>query len=166
MRLSRARTCRSRKNPPPSPPGRGTLEWGMRSAEPSSGRTLQRARLMALFALLLLGAAAAPAQPQAAGAAALDLPTLEERLRNTSAIGLFTKLSLKNQVDDLIAQFRAFHAGRRSPTLAQLRERFELLLLKVVTLLQDDDPALASAVNASREALWEVLSDPKKFADV
>jgi carbon monoxide dehydrogenase subunit G len=32
--------------------------------------------------------------------------------------------------------------------------------------LQDDDPALASAVNASREALWEVLSDPKKFADV
>ena len=65
-----------------------------------------------------------------------------------------------------LAQFRAFHAGRPSPTLAQLRERFELLVLKVVTLLQDDDPALAAAVTASREAIWAVLSDPKKFANV
>ena len=96
----------------------------------------------------------------------LDLPTLEQRLKGTSAIGIFTKLSIKNQVDDLVAQFRAFHAGRPSPTLKQLRERFELLVLKVVTLLQDDDPALASAVTASRDAIWAVLSDPKKFADI
>jgi hypothetical protein len=147
----------------------------MRAAESSSTRSLHVTRLAALLVLVLLGAAAhaesgadeppAAAAP-AAAAPALDLPTLEERLRGTSAIGLFTKLSLKNQVDDLIAQFRAFHAGRPQPTLAQLRERFELLLLKVVTLLQDDDPALASAVTASREAIWEVLSDPKKFADV
>ena len=45
-------------------------------------------------------AAAAPA------AASLDLSALEQRLRDTRAIGLFTKLSLKNQVDDLLAQFR------------------------------------------------------------
>lgn len=103
-------------------------------------------------------AAAAPAAP------ALDLGTLEQRLRNTSAIGLFTKLSLKNQVDDLVSQFRAFHSGSRVLTLGQLRQRFEVLLLKVVTLLQDDDPELASAVSSSREAIWSVLSDPKKLA--
>jgi hypothetical protein len=105
---------------------------------------------------------AAPAQ----AAATLDLPTLEQRLRSTSAIGIFTKLSIKNQVDDLIAQFRAYHAGQPTPTLRQLRERFELLVLKVVTLLQDDDPALAAAVTASRDAIWAVLTDPKKFADI
>jgi hypothetical protein len=148
----------------------------MSSAHPTGSPSAARLRIAAPAALALLGLAVRPAvradepplppAPAAAPAAPLDLPTLEERLRDTSAIGLFTKLSIKNQVDDLIAQFRAFHAGRRSPTLAQLRERFELLVLKVVTLLQDDDPALASAVTASREALWAVLSDPKKFADV
>jgi hypothetical protein len=133
--------------------------------------TLHRASITSLLVLVLLSAHA-PAQaradePPGPGATpVLDLPTLEERLRSTGAIGIFTKLSIKNQVDDLIAQFRAFHAGRPSPTLAQLRERFELLVLKVVTLLQDDDPALAAAVTASREAIWAVLSDPKKFADV
>jgi len=156
----------------------------MRSATVSRTRTRHRARSAARLALVLLGATAhpacraddppegaAPAQPAPQATApevtpALDLPTLEERLKSTSAIGLFTKLSIKNQVDDLIAQFKAFHAGRPTPTLRQLRERFELLLLKVVTLLQDDDPALASAVSASRAALWAVLSDPKKFADI
>ncbi len=99
-------------------------------------------------------AATTPATP------ALDLTALEERLKNTSAIGLFTKLSLKNQVDDLVSEFRAFHNGDRTLTLAQLRQRFEVLLLKVVMLLQDDDPELASAVSSSRAAIWSVLSNP------
>jgi len=96
----------------------------------------------------------------------LDLPSLEERLTDTPALGLFTKLSLKNHVDDLLADFRSFYSGRSRMSLAELRERFELLLLKVVTLLQDDDPSLAAAISSSREAIWAVLSDPKKFADM
>ena len=124
--------------------------------------------LTVLTACALVGARAdEPSVPEApAATATLDLPTLEQRLRSTSAIGIFTKLSIKNQVDDLIAQFRAYHAGAPSPTLKQLRERFELLVLKVVTLLQDDDPELAAAVTASRDAIWAVLTDPKKFADI
>jgi hypothetical protein len=31
-------------------------------------------------------------------------------------------------------------------------------------LLQDNDPSLAAAVVASREAIWGILSDPAKFA--
>ena len=103
---------------------------------------------------------AVPATP------ALDLTSLEERLRETRAIGVFTKLSLKNQVDDLLGQFRAFHHGESAPTLTELRQRFELLLLKVVSLLQDRDAQLAAAIASSREAIWAILADPRKFAQV
>jgi len=103
---------------------------------------------------------------KAAAAPPLDLKGLEQRLRDTRAIGLFTKLSLKNQVDDLLAQFKAFHQGRPGVTVGQLRQTYELLLMKVVTLLQDGDPALANAVSSSREAIWEVLTDPQKFATI
>ena len=110
--------------------------------------------------------AAPPTPSKASGPPPLDLKGLEQRLRDTRAIGLFTKLSLKNQVDDLLAQFKAFHQGQPGLTVAQLRQKYELLLMKVVTLLQDGDPALASAVSSSREAIWEVLTDPQKFAAI
>jgi hypothetical protein len=96
----------------------------------------------------------------------LDLPSLEERLTDTPALGVFTKLSLKNQVDDLLADLRSFYSGRSRMSLSELRQKFELLLLKVITLLQDDDPSLAAAISSSREAIWAVLSDPRKFADL
>jgi hypothetical protein len=96
----------------------------------------------------------------------LDLSALEQRLRDTNAIGVFTKLSLKNQVDDLVAQFRGFYKGQVKVPLAELRQRYELLLLKVVTLLQDTDQQLANAINSSREAIWDILADPEKFARI
>jgi len=116
--------------------------------------------------------AAAPAAPATApppvaarpAAAPLDLRSLEQRLKDTDAIGVLTKLSLKNQVDDLIAHFRAFHEGQRPPTLSQLRPAFELLLMKVLSLLQDHDTKLANDINASREAIWGVLTDRDKLA--
>jgi hypothetical protein len=109
---------------------------------------------------------ATPLTQTAQAAAALDLGSLEQRLRDTHAIGVFTKLSLKNQVDDLLAQFKSFHHGQTPPTLTQLRQKFELLLIEVVTVLQNGDAALASEVSSSREAIWNVLSDPKKFAQI
>jgi hypothetical protein len=96
----------------------------------------------------------------------LDLNSLEQRLRDTNAIGIFAKLTLKNQVDDLLSGFRLYYQGKGNVTLAQLRERYELLLLKVISLLQGKDASLASAISASREALWSILSDPKKFAAI
>jgi hypothetical protein len=96
----------------------------------------------------------------------LDLKQLEQRLRDTHAVGVFTKLSLKNQVDDLLAQFKAFHQGQSRNNLEQLRRQYELLLMRVVSLLQDGDPALASAILSSREAIWGILTDPKRFAAI
>ncbi len=103
------------------------------------------------------------ARQSAPSAPALDLGALEQRLKETRAIGLFTKLSLKNQVDDLLNQFRAFHGRQGAASLAELRQRYDLLLLKVLSLLQDGDPALAAAISSSREALWGILADPVKF---
>jgi len=100
------------------------------------------------------------------GPPALDLTSLEKRLRETQAIGVFTKLSLKNQVDDLLEQLSAFHEGRGQTPLEKLRESYDLLLLKVLSLLQDKDPGLARDIAASREALWNLLADPAKFANL
>ena len=93
----------------------------------------------------------------------LDLKSLETRLKETEAIGVFTKLALKNQVDDLLDKFRAFYQGRLETTLAELRRPYELVLLKVLALLQDTDPPLAAAIVASREAIWGILADRAKF---
>ena len=107
--------------------------------------------------------AAAPAAARPS-APPLDLKSLEQRLKETSAIGFMTKLTLKNQVDDLLERFRNFHEGHRPPTLAELRPAFELLLMKVLSLVQDQDRALANDINASREAIWGVLADRDKLA--
>jgi hypothetical protein len=103
-----------------------------------------------------------PAAPSAARPTD-QLASLEQRLRDTKAIGVFTKISLKNQVDDLLTRFRAFHQ-EGAGVLTELREKYSLLLLKVLALLQAGDPALARAVAASREAIWGLLEDPAKFA--
>jgi hypothetical protein len=110
------------------------------------------------------GAASAPEKQQALPP--LDLVSLENRLKETSAIGLFSKIALKNQVDDLLDQFRAYYQGNVKTTLVQLRQRYDVLLLKVLSLLQDDDKSLATAIGASREAIWGVLADRQKFATI
>jgi hypothetical protein len=96
----------------------------------------------------------------------LNLADLEQRLRETRAIGVFTKLSLKNQVDDLLNAFRELYRGPDKHPSAELRQRYDLLLLKVLTLLQDGDPPLAAAISSSREAIWGILADPDKFAKI
>jgi hypothetical protein len=96
----------------------------------------------------------------------LDLASLKQRLKDTKAIGVLITITLKNQVDDLLNQFRAFYQGKLKTTLAELRRPYDLLVLKVLSLLQDSDPALASAIVASREAIWGILSDPVKFAAI
>lgn len=95
--------------------------------------------------------------------APLDLSSLETRLRQTKAIGVMTKLSLKNQIDDLLDQFRAYHKRQGTTTIAELRRGFDMLLLKVLSLLQDSDPPLARDIVKSRAAIWGILENPRKF---
>jgi hypothetical protein len=156
-----------------SPPadGRVTLSMtGSRSAiktAPSATKTL---------ASIPASTASAPQFPKAGRLAPeitkheasppFDLTSLEKRLKETQAIDVLAKIALRNDVDALLNQFRAFYQGTLKTSLAELRRPYDLLILKVLSLLQDNDPALATAVAASREAIWGILADPAKFAAI
>ncbi len=92
-----------------------------------------------------------------------SVANLVARIRGTGAIGFFTKLALKNQIDDLLNQFQEFHAGINDTELSALNDRFNLLLMKVITLLQDDDPKLFQDIVSARKFLWTNLTDPERF---
>ena len=57
-----------------------------------------------------------------------------------------------------------YYQGKAKITMAQLRRSYDVLLMKVLSLLQDTDQKLAAAIVSSREAIWALLADPKKFA--
>ena len=96
----------------------------------------------------------------------LDVAALKTRLRETRAIGTFAKLALSNQMDDLVQEFRSLHLGGQSSNVTKLRQRYDLLVLKVLALIQDGDPPLARTIAGSREAIWSILADPEQFKSV
>ncbi len=96
----------------------------------------------------------------------LDVAALKTRLRETRAIGAFAKLALSNQMDDLVQEFRSLHLGGRSNKVSKLRQRYDLLVLKVLALIQDGDPPLARTIAGSREAIWSILADPEQFKSI
>ncbi len=94
----------------------------------------------------------------------LDVAALTARLRDTAAIGLFTKLALKNQMDDLLKKFRAHYQGEGKANVTLLRQPYDMLILKVLAVIQDNDPSLARSISTSREAIWDILADAQKFS--
>lgn len=104
------------------------------------------------------------ARKMPAAATTLDLDALTEQLKETKAIGFFTKITLRNQVNDLLDKFREYYQGNAKLTMTDLRQSYDLLMMKVLSLLQDQDQGLTAAILSSREAIWGLLSDPKKFA--
>jgi hypothetical protein len=93
----------------------------------------------------------------------LDFTALGARLRMTKAIGVLTKLAVKNQADDLLEQFRNYYKRQSTATLPDLHRSYDMLVLKLLSLLQDGDPPLATDISRSRAAIWDILSDQKKF---
>ena len=79
----------------------------------------------------------------------LDVAALKLRLRETSAIGVFTKLALSNQMDDLVQQFHAHHLGERKNSVATLRQAYELLVLKVSEGLEALHGSVKTAASVS-----------------
>jgi hypothetical protein len=151
--------------PPPASPA--TRSSPAKAKSSSDSRPAKQTGAAAAHTGLPVSPAPAPAPTPTPGASTtLNLSDLEQRLRQTSAIGVFTKLSLKNQVDDLLNAFRALYKGPDKHPTVELRQRYDQLLLKVLTLLQDGDPPLAAAIASSREAIWSILADPDKFAKI
>lgn len=102
----------------------------------------------------------AAAKPAEAG---LDVAGLKARLRDTPAIGVLAKLSLRSQVDDLMEAFRAHYAGTTQAGFAALHKPYDTLVTKALDLLQDGDPPLARSIAGSREVIWGILTDREKF---
>jgi hypothetical protein len=103
------------------------------------------------------------AAPPTAPPAAISLEQLGTQIKETPAIGTFTKLSLKNDLDDLVEGLRGYHT-RKEGDLDDLHKRYEALVLKLMTLLEKDEPELALALGRSRERIWNRLLDPVEFA--
>jgi hypothetical protein len=100
---------------------------------------------------------AAPAQ------ARISLEELGARIKATPAIGTFTKLALKNDIDDLVDDLRGYHEHHEGD-LDDLHQRYEALVLKLMALLEDDEPELALALARSRNDIWSRLVNPVEFA--
>ena len=93
----------------------------------------------------------------------LDVAALKARLRETAAIGVLAKISLRNQMDELLESFRAHYGGAQKTSLAALRKPYDELVMKVLDMLDERDPSLARSISSSREAIWEILTDRERF---
>ncbi len=96
----------------------------------------------------------------------MNLHDLEKRVRATNAISVFHKLALQKEVNDLLTRVRHAHSGPNSYSeLSPLRRSYDTLLANIQARL-GRDPQLAGEISASREAIWNVLTDRTKFASL
>ena len=91
-----------------------------------------------------------------------DIDVLIERVKETNAIGFITKLSLKNQLDDLLEHAEDVNENPTAEDVEQIEAEFDGLLLKTVTLLNNgEDFTLAEDIFQARDQLWESIMENK-----
>ena len=90
----------------------------------------------------------------------------ESREADAPAIGPFAKLRLKSEIEHLIRDLAAFHAGSVTETLDALHARYRDLVPRVIALLEQHDAALAHDLTVSADSLWATLADPGQFASL
>lgn len=95
----------------------------------------------------------------------VSLDMLADGLKNSNAVGLFEKLRLKSAIDELINRLKAFHAGARRDSLAQLQEQYDLLMMRIAAALQDKDATLHGQLCNAWEPLWSDLQDRGRFKE-
>ena len=91
------------------------------------------------------------------------LDKLAQRIKDTDAIGAFSKLALKNDIDDLVDALRRYHEDHEGD-IDTLHARYDALVLKLMALLEQKEPELALALGRSRKAIWSKLVNPVEFA--
>jgi len=89
-----------------------------------------------------------------------DMDALIEQIKQSHAIGMFTKLALRSDALDMIDLIKAYRQKANSMSLDEVRARFDGLFLKVLALL-DDDPVLSRKISMSREGIWNSLLEVK-----
>jgi len=91
----------------------------------------------------------------------VNFNVLKERLKNTDAIGFFTKLAIRNDIVDLMDNIKRYrkHAMLKAK-MTEIRRSFDGLLLKIIALLEGD-PKLSRDLYVGRETIWESLLEVK-----
>lgn len=96
-----------------------------------------------------------------------DLEALVDRISHSRALGFLTKLSLKLDIDGFLKMVQDYHdKGGAEESLEQLHERYEVMVHKLVVLLQDEDEELVESIENGRDKLWAMLADANKFAGI
>jgi hypothetical protein len=122
---------------------------------------------VALFALSGPAFAQQSAADHADSGDDFDLEALVDRISHSKALGFFTKLSLKLDIDGFLKMVKEYHdKGGAEETLEQLHERYEVMVHKLVVLLQNEDEELVESIEDGRDKLWARLADAKKFAGI
>lgn len=120
---------------------------------------------VALFALSNPVFAQQSGSGEADNGADFDLEALVDRISHSKALGFLTKLSLKLDIDGFLKMVREYHdKGGGDDSLEQLHERYDVMVHKLVVLLQDKDEELVKSIDDGRNKLWAMLADAEKFA--
>jgi hypothetical protein len=93
----------------------------------------------------------------------VDLIMLTTALRNTKAVGPMTKIRLKNNMNRVLNRLEQWHDNKSKFTLDQLEEQYHLLLMKIATLIHDDDLMLHQQLCNAWARIWLDLKDPDRF---
>ncbi len=119
-----------------------------------------------LFIFSILGFAQQSGSDDSDNGDDFDLNALVSRVSQSKALGFFTKLSLKRDIDRLLEDFSKYHDGSADASLERLRERYDVMIHKLVILVQDKDEELVKSIDDGRDKLWAIISDEKKFASI
>ncbi|WP_157819227.1 hypothetical protein [Mariprofundus aestuarium] len=91
----------------------------------------------------------------------VDIEALKTRLKETDAIGVFTKLAIRSDILDLVDEINRYRKqAKLESKIAEVRASFDGLLLKMVALLEGD-PTLSRDLYVSRESIWKSLLEVK-----
>lgn len=91
----------------------------------------------------------------------ISMEDLVERLKETEAIGVFTKLAIRSDVLDFKESINTYRKKKKLENdIGHLRERFDGLLLKILALLERDPP-LSRDIQHARESIWRSFLEAK-----
>jgi len=100
-------------------------------------------------------------EPSQAKISHVSYKELKERLKNTDAIGFFTKLAIRNDIVDLMDEIKQYRKkSMLKAKMKEIRASFDGLLLKIIALLEED-PNLSRDLYVGRESIWESLLEVK-----
>ena len=94
------------------------------------------------------------------------LDRVEQRMRDTAAVGVVAKLTLKAELDALLAAFLRFHEGKSHYGLDDLLHRYDRLMAKTMDLVHGQDPALFALLYDIRPEMAAILTHPGHYARV